>query len=160
MSDVVFIICLMIIFALIGTVAVLLVVLLMNMKEPKEGKENAAPENFYSQTAVGRYWHIEIWNATTNRLFKKDFCGQVMLGRSTPTTEPFWQMRIGEDRTISKEQCVVYDRSGFLVSENLSQVNITMLNGYPITTPMILQEGCQVSMGNNVFYITTIRRAI
>ena len=118
------------------------------------------PESFYSPTSVGRYWHIEIWNATTNRLFKKDFCGQVMLGRSTPTTEPFWQMRIGDDRTISKEQCVIYDRSGFLVAENVSQVNITMLNGYPITVPMLLQEGCQLNMGNNVLYVTTIKRSI
>ena len=160
MSDAVFVICLIIILVLVGAVAVLLVVLLLSAKDMKGKKENAAPENFYSQTAVGRYWHIEIWNATTNRMYQKDFCGQVMLGRSTPTTEPFWQMRIGDDRTISKEQCVVYDRSGFLVIENLSQVNITMLNGCPITMPMLLQEGCQVGMGNNVFYITAIRRAI
>ncbi len=160
MTDLIFIICFIIIFFLVGAVAVLLVVLLMNVKETNEGEKKAAPQDYYSQTAVGRYWHIEIWNATTNCLYKKDFCGQVMLGRSTPTTEPFWQMRIGEDRTISKEQCVVYDRSGFLVIENLSQVNLTMLNGYPITTPMLLQEGCQINMGNNTFYITTIRRSI
>lgn len=158
MTDAVFILCLIIIIILIGAVTVLLVVLLMNRSWSRKEEQSRMPELYSTPTSVGRYWHIEIWNATTNRMYSKDFCGQVMIGRSTPTTEPFWQMRIGDDKTISKEQCVVYDRSGFLVVENVSQVNITLLNGYPVTMPMLLQEGCQLSMGNNICYISKIQR--
>lgn len=158
MSDAVFVVCLITIIILVGAVAVLLVITLMNYSSDKKTGRKEVPEVYSSPTSVGRYWHIEIWNATTNRMYSKDFCGQVMLGRSTPTTEPFWQMRIGDDKTISKEQCVVYDRSGFLVVENVSQINVTLLNGYPVTMPMLIQEGCQLNMGSNVFYISKIRR--
>lgn len=161
MSDILFVICFILLVLLVGLIAVLVTYILLSRDGSGKRPRREEPEQMYhTPTAVGRYWHIEIWNATLNRMYTKDFCGQIMLGRSTPTTEPFWQMRIGDDKTISKEQCVVYDRSGFLVVENVSQVNVTLLNGYPVTMPMLLQEGCQLSMGNNIFYVTKVKRAV
>ncbi len=158
MSDIAIIICLVVLIMLIGVIAVLMAYLLIEKGSGERKPKRNEPESFYTPTAAGRYWHIEIWNRTNNQMYAKDFCGQVMLGRSIPASEPFWQMRIGDDRTISREQCVIYDRSGFLVIENISQINITMLNGYPVTMPMLIQEGCQLSMGSNYFIITNIQR--
>ena len=154
-------ICLLLLLLLLALIIVLLVVFVKgsNKTDSSVQQRNTRPNNSYSSpSAYGRCWHMEIWNLTTNEVFAKDFYGQVMLGRSTSAEELFWQMRVGNDPSISREQCVVYDRGGFLVVENVSQVNMTLLNGYQINQPMMLTQGCQLTAGRSALYISVLQR--
>ena len=145
---------------LLAVVFILIIIFIKGGYKTTEqpARSSGPPVTYSSPTAYGRCWHLEIWNLTTNEIFAKDFYGQVMLGRSTSAEELFWQMRVGNDPSISREQCVVYDRGGFLVVENVSQVNMTLLNGYQITQPMMLSQGCQLTAGRSVLYISVAQR--
>lgn len=150
---------LLLLLLLLAIIIILAVVFIKGgFKTYQQARSSGPPVSYSSPTAYGRCWHIEIWNLSTNEVFAKDFYGQVMLGRSTSEEELFWQMRVGNDPSISREQCVVYDRGGFLVVENVSQVNVTMLNGYPITQPMMLSQGCQLTAGRSSLYISALQR--
>lgn len=119
-----------------------------------EGK----PTWYGSPTSYARGWHLDFWDPLSNRIFSKDFCGQIILGRGSGEQELFWQLRVGDDPTVSREQCVIYDRGGFLVIENLSQVNVTCVNSVQITRPTLLQQGNLLTMGNSTLYLTNVQR--
>lgn len=122
-------------------------------------KENSMPGVFRgSETSMARSWHMDLYDVNTGIYISKDFCGQVMLGRGGQGMDAFWRMSLGPYPTISREQCIVYDRGGFLMVENVSSVNITQINGYPLTRPYMLTKGCQLSAGGVNFYLADLYR--
>lgn len=97
-------------------------------------------------------------NLLTRQVYRKEFNGQIILGRKTAGQELFWMMWVGEDPAISRQHCVVFDRGGYLVLENLSQINMTMVDGIPLELPRYLQQGQVLGIGRSAFQITRLER--
>lgn len=154
MNTIIIVLC---IFAIAIALGALVGVLIIALRDRKE--EPGGPGSFRgSQTSLARSWHIDIYDMNTGCFLSKDFCGQVMLGRGGDGMDSFWRMSLGAYPTISREQCIVYDRGGFLMVENVSSVNVTRINGYPLTRPYMLTKGCQLNAGGVEFYLAEVYR--
>jgi len=171
MEEVLLCLCVIIMLIAVGALIVVLTLYLYDRKNnvPQEIRSN--PQTYgsnpgytpqlimrESETAYARVWEIQLWNQSTNRLYRKRFTSQIMIGRFLPGTELFWQMRLEDDPTISREQCVIYDRGGFLIIENISTINPTLMDGKQIMTPVLFQQGSIITMGNSSYYVSSVRR--
>lgn len=145
------------IFAIVIAVGALIGVLIVALRDRREDA-GAAGSFRGSQTSLARSWHLDLYDMNSGWYLSKDFCGQVMLGRSSGNADSFWRMPLGAYPTISREQCIIYDRGGFLMVENVSSVNVTGINGYPLTKPFMLTKGCQLSAGGVDFYVAEVYR--
>lgn len=152
-------ICMFILAIAFGTMTGMLIVYVRDSRQENAINNYAKRPTFYHSTsAYGRCWYIELWDVATGQAYAKSFCGQIILGRDIGRGELFWQMRVGTDPTISREQCVIYDQGGFLLIENVSQTNMTRLNGCPLTMPYTLYQDYQLSMGRSTFLVSRIKR--
>ncbi len=154
METTVILLCLLFIIIIFGVIVVFLLIYFNDNGR----KKDADAKVYCSATSYGRGWQIEFYDETTGQVFSKRFAGQILVGRDNGSTELFWQMYVGQDRTISREQCVIYDNGGNLIVENKSRTNVTQLNGYPVIVPYILNENCRLGMGQRNFYITKLQK--
>ena len=171
MEEVLLCLCIIVMLIAVGALIVVLTIYIYDRKGNAQGEIRSQARTYgtdqgyssqmimrESETAYARVWEIQLWNQATNRLYRKRFTSQVMLGRFLPGTELFWQMRLDDDPTISREHCVIYDRGGFLIIENISTINPTRIDGKQIMTPILFQQGNMLTMGNSSYYVSSIRR--
>jgi type III secretion system YscD/HrpQ family protein len=62
-----------------------------------------------------------------------------------------------EDATVSREHLRIRLTTGGYLAENLSETNPTLLNGQPMATPHLLEEGDLFQVGLSRFQYTTIK---
>lgn len=57
---------------------------------------------------------------------------------------------------LSREQCLLFDQYGTVYVSNLSQVNVTYLNGSVLTQPMPVNVGDRLAMSGHTYLITDL----
>ena len=102
-------------------------------------------------------WRIELWDIGLGVCYGAEFDGGVTLGRGFPGYTPPGRMAIGDDVTISRDQCLIYEQDGYLFLWNLSGVNQTLWNGNVLEEPAVLQAGDRLAMGGHTFLLTVLQ---
>ena len=103
-------------------------------------------------------WELELMDTKSGKRIHKVFQGELILGRSVGEIEPTGWLYLSEARTVSRRQCRLSNTAMGLFLENLSDVNITRLNGMPVQSPKRILPGDYISFGDNQFWVTCLQR--
>ena len=102
-------------------------------------------------------WWIELAGRHPAERAARLFSGHLVLGRTLPFEPSVDRLYVGEDSTISRDQCVLFSYGGALWALNLSGVNVTMLNGIQLNNPTALHPGDRITMGNTHMVFRAVR---
>ena len=123
-------------------------------------RDQRASESRYlsanAELSMPQQWYIELWDTRVGARYTAYFAGGITLGRSTPGRRANGFLPVGEDVTISHEQCVIYAQGNRLYIWNLGKVNCTQLNGAPVLQPEELHRGDRITMGGRIFLLTML----
>lgn len=108
----------------------------------------------YSQTLQPRVCFIELLDQQGGYRLQKTFRGRLLLGRRSPEQENTGRLYLGSEITISRNQFRITGLSDGIVIENMSKVNMTYLNGYPVSKPMLLRKGDQINAGGHNYLVS------
>lgn len=100
--------------------------------------------------------YIELTNLDTGKRIWKEFNGRVYLGRTRKESPKKDEMYIGTSHTISRRQCDVVKTGQGMVIRNISQVNITRLNGRPLHYPQMLKYGDRIEVGSRRYIVSSV----
>lgn len=124
--------------------------------------QNQMPQTAYPISSTYFYpssrWELELMDTKSGRRFYKVFRGELILGRSVGENEPTGWLYISDARTVSRRQCRLSNTAMGLFVENLSDVNITRLNGMPLQSPKRILQGDYLSFGEKQFWVTNLQR--
>lgn len=102
-------------------------------------------------------WWVSIVDTTITRRVEKIFSGHLVLGRTLPFDEKDDRLYVGEDPTISRDQCAIFSFQGGIWIENLSGVNITRHNGHPLQDLEPLRQGDILVLGSSRFIVQELQ---
>lgn len=103
-------------------------------------------------------WSIELWDIERGVRYSAAFSGGITLGRTIPGWIPNGLLPVGDDQTISHEQCLVYSQGESLYLWNLGKANPTRLNDALVSQPEILRVGDRITMGSRRYLLTSLVR--
>ena len=106
----------------------------------------------------GNRWLLELMDTENGHRVRKVFAGQLILGRNIGKEEPTGWLYLSEERTISRRQCRLSNTAMGIFIENLSDVNVTRLNGLPIQSPKRILPGDYLSFGGRQYWVTNLQR--
>lgn len=96
--------------------------------------------------------HILLKNINSGQQWELDLSSKKTLGRQNGDV-------IINENSVSREQCVFYaDNDGNAYVENLSNSNITMLNGEDVTGPTVMIQGDRLSFGRITLIVDLVSR--
>ena len=101
-------------------------------------------------------WVVELWDINRDVCYRTAFDGRLTLGRGNPKREIWGFLAIGDDATLSREQCILYVKGNQILACNLSKINATLLNGVAIYEPAVIQIGDRLTMGGRTFEISDL----
>ena len=116
---------------------------------------------YESQETVPLYapkWVLELWDVGCGSCFRAGFDGGLTLGRGIPGRDVRGFLSIGQDVTLSREQCLLFEQNGIMYVCNLSKINATLLNGNELIQPEQIRVGDRIAMGGHSFLITILQR--
>lgn len=117
-----------------------------------------SPAVVHSVQTVQPVCFIELLDQQGGYRLKKTFRGRLLLGRRLPEEERTGRLYIGAEVTMSRNQFRITGVSDGIVIENMSMVNMTYLNGHPVTKPMLLRKGDQITAGGHRFMVSGLAR--
>lgn len=124
--------------------------------------QNQAPRGsyplLYPTPFPGNRWELELMDTENGKRIHKMFQGELILGRSVGESEPTGWLYISDSRTVSRRQCRLSNTAMGLFVENLSDVNITRLNGMPVQSPKRILPGDYISFGGRQYWVTNLQR--
>ncbi len=97
---------------------------------------------------------IELLDQQGGYRLQKTFRGRLVLGRRVSEDENTGRLYLGAEITISRNQFRITGLPDGIVIENMSKVNMTYLNGYPVTKPMLLRKGDQINAGGHQYLVS------
>ena len=73
-----------------------------------------------------------------------------------PDEQESGKLYLSMDATVSRSQFRLFVTDAGMMIENLSRVNITRKNGYPVWQPMRLEEGDVLDLGRKRYMVREI----
>lgn len=127
----------------------------------REYRDGYFGENTYysSGKVYGRRWYMELANLKTGERAGKWFRSPLILGRFMGTGEQEKVLYLNQSRTISRRHCMITETEYGLSVENLSEVNRTILNGQYLYGAQPIKKGDVLTLGEEMFKVTSIGRA-
>lgn len=99
---------------------------------------------------------LEVVNVENGFRAYKTFRGRLILGRRLEGMEPLGFMYLEDDPTISRNQMRITQTSEGFIIENMSDVNVTQLNGHALIRPEMLQSRDYISAGKNLYIVAEL----
>lgn len=112
----------------------------------------------YAQAVQMPVCFIELLDQKGGYRMKKTFRGRLLLGRRLAEQENSGRLYLGSEVTISRNQFRITGLSDGIVIENMSKVNMTYLNGYPVSKPMLLRKGDRIDAGGHGYLVSGLER--
>ncbi len=134
----------------IGAVIGLLIVSRGNKAEAEE-------QQGYGAYAAGQ-WQIQLWDVGLGTCAQSFFYGGIILGRGPTGMVRQGILGVGQDVTISREHCLIFDQDGMSCVCNLSEVNPTLVNGVVVKEIEPIGPGDRLSLGKHMYLITALDR--
>ena len=131
--------------ALFGLMAIVALIILLSNRDLEEQEETPRLQ-----------WEVELWNISHGYQVAFQFTNVCVLGRLTLRQNAVGTIPPLMDRTISREHCMLIDQDGLLMVWNMSAVNPTRLNGYPLNEPGTIIPGDRIELGDSAFLITRV----
>lgn len=134
------------ILAVITVMAISAVVLVLANRKAEDDEQPSTPR-----------WVVELWNAEYGYRVGFHFEEVCVLGRLSLCQNVIGDVPPVMERTVSREHCMLYVQNHQLLAWNMSAINPTKLNGYPLTSqPASVMPGDQIVMGNSTFLVTRV----
>ena len=105
-------------------------------------------------------WWLELAGNSPAQRAARLFSGHIVLGRTLPFESAVDRLYVGEDPTVSRDQCALFSYGGSLWAVNLSAVNVTRINDVAVTQPTAVRPGDRITMGNTHLYFRAVRSYI
>ena len=103
------------------------------------------------------WWSVELWNTEHSYRVGFYFEEVCVLGRLSLCQNVIGDMPPVMERTVSREHCMLYGQNRTLFVWNMSEINPTKLNGYPLNgQPAPLMPGDQIILGSSTFLVTRV----
>ncbi len=99
---------------------------------------------------------IELVNVCNGQRFNKWFRGSLILGRVIASQELPNRLFLGDQQSISRNQCCIVESQNGLVIQNMSRINMTLHNGVPANSPQPLSEGDYLDIGGSRYLVANI----
>lgn len=96
----------------------------------------------------------------SRRQYRAEIFDEVTIGRIIPGYSNINDISVSLSNNVSRRHCRLFERSGFIFLENLSQVSYTNLNGKKIHTPEIINVGDLISLGDVQLRVICIQNLI
>lgn len=93
-------------------------------------------------------WKIVFDNLDTKEQLYMDFTRQMWIGRGGAGQNETAKLSLFGDGKVSRNHCTIYESQGTICLQDLNSSNHTYLNGNVITTPVYLQNGDVIRIGN------------
>lgn len=104
-------------------------------------------------------WRVDFMEMSSGRHVVRDFQDRLVVGRQMPKEMESGKLYLSMDATVSRAQfCLFVTKEGIMI-ENLSKVNVTRKNGYPLWRPVRLDEGDILELGRMRYMVREIRPA-
>ena len=111
-----------------------------------------------SWTEIPGAYRLELINTENGIKIQKWFVGRLIIGRRIDQAEPAGLMYLESDPTISRNQMRLTDTSEGMIIENMSQVNITKLNGRFLDRPALLHIGDFIGTGRCQYLVADLKK--
>lgn len=134
------------ILAVITVMALAAVALILSSRKADDEDQTSEPK-----------WAVELWNAQYGYRVGFYFEEACVLGRLSLCQNVIGDVPPVMERTVSREHCMLYGQNRILFAWNMSAINPTKLNGYPLSEqPSPVMPGDQITMGNSTFLVTRV----
>jgi pSer/pThr/pTyr-binding forkhead associated (FHA) protein len=104
-------------------------------------------------------WRIDLVEMSSGHKVSREFRNILVAGRWMPSAIESGRLYLSVDATVSRSQFCLYAAEDGIMIENLSIVNITRKNGYPVWQPVRLEEGDILELGRMRYLVKNIRPA-
>lgn len=104
-------------------------------------------------------WRVDFMEMSSGRQVSRDFRNELVVGRQMPAPLESGRLYLSMDATVSRAQFCLFVTDEGIMIENLSKVNITRKNGYPLWQPVLLEEGDILEMGRMRYMVKGIHPA-
>jgi len=106
---------------------------------------------------TGGYWSVVLMDSLSNRLFKKVFRRRLLIGRRVDNQEYTGVLFLDTDSAISRKQCELAVTSEGIILNNLSSSNTTLHNGTPVSRPVLIRTGDDLTIAGHHYVVQSIR---
>ena len=103
-------------------------------------------------------WRIDLIDLTTGICLQRAFEDVLDIGRAQPSPPTRRQLYLAADLTMSRQQCRLLAKPEGVWLENLSQVNISAVNGSLVENPRLLAAGDYLRLGAREYYVNALTR--
>lgn len=125
----------------------------------KEGASNIEGGRSTRASHTPTRWRVDFMEMSSGRQVSRDFRNELVVGRQMPAPMESGRLYLSMDATVSRAQFCLYATEQGLMIENLSNVNVTRKNGYPLWQPVPLEEGDILEMGRMRYMVKGIHPA-
>ena len=125
----------------------------INLEKPEVFQNTANNEYPHSR------WRVDFMEMSSGRQVSRDFRDELIVGRQMPAPMESGRLYLSMDATVSRAQFCLYATEDGIMIENLSNVNVTRKNGYPLWQPVLLEEGDILEMGRMRYMVKGIHPA-
>ena len=125
-------------------------------------REGTTPRAARSSTPDRRSqtrWRVDFMEMSSGRQVSRDFRNELVVGRQMPAPLESGRLYLSMDATVSRAQFCLFVTDEGIMIENLSKVNVTRKNGYPLWQPVLLEEGDILEMGRMRYMVKGIHPA-
>ena len=103
--------------------------------------------------------YVELRNLENGARCYKMFQNRLVVGRKSEEAEPIGMLYLENEPTISRNQLRITETVDGMVVENLSNVNMTRLNGMPLRHPALLRKGDFLTVGARSYIVAGLVRS-
>ena len=125
-------------------------------------REKTTPRAVHGSTPDRRSqtrWRVDFMEMSSGRQVSRDFRNELVVGRQMPAPLESGRLYLSMDATVSRAQFCLFVTDEGIMIENLSKVNVTRKNGYPLWQPVLLEEGDILEMGRMRYMVKGIHPA-
>lgn len=97
-------------------------------------------------------WQIIYRNIDNGEIFRYHFCGRMWIGRAEEHPGET-SLLLKNDGMVSKTHCIVYEVEGRLCLKDQKSKNHTYMNGIRVDSPVYLENGCILRVGDTRFEV-------
>ena len=102
-------------------------------------------------------WRVDLVDMSSGRHVTRDFRDRLIVGRQMPEEQESGKLYLSMDATVSRLQFCLFATDEGIMIENLSRVNVTRRNGYPVWQPVRLEEGDVLELGRMRYMVKELR---
>lgn len=126
---------------------------------PRSGKLHSKVPGSGNLLSKRPRWRVDFMEMSSGRHVSRDFRDHLVVGRMMNSPMESGRLYLSMDATVSRSQFCLYVTEDGVMLENLSNVNITRKNGYPVWQPVRLEEGDILQLGRMRYMVKGIRPA-